>query len=110
VSVSKIEFCGFDSHQGYMISIKRNIETKFGIVEAEFNLEDNHWVGVVDKDNCAAVIGGDTFEEAEGKLIKAWEMMVIFNKIYESNPHKDKVEKELLGKFFSRDWWKLHKN
>ena len=83
------------------MDIKRNIETKYGIVEADFHFEDNHWVGVIDKNNCATVIGGDTFEETEEKLIKAWEFMITFNKIYESNPHKNKVEKELLGKFFS---------
>ena len=92
------------------MEFKRNIETKFGIVEAEFHFEDSHWVGVVDKDNCGVVSSGDSFDEAEEHLIKMWEMMVVFNEIYENNPHKDKVEKEILKNLFTGDWWKLHKN
>lgn len=92
------------------MDIKRNIETKYGSVEVDFHFEDNHWTGVIDKNNCATIVSEDTFEKAESKLIMMWEFMVEFNEVYENNPHKDKVEKEILKNFFTRDWWKLHKN
>jgi len=92
------------------MDIKRNIETKYGIVEADFHFEDNHWTGVIDKNNCGVVSSGDSFDEAEERLIKLWEMTVVFVDIYENNPDKDKVEKEILKNLFTRDWWKLHKN
>ena len=92
------------------MDIKRNIETKYGYVEVDFHFEDNRWSGIIDKDNCVVILNGDTLEVVEEKLVKAWEMMVIFIKIYENNPDKDKVEKEILKNLFTRDWWKLHKN
>ena len=108
VSVSKIEFCGFDSHQGYM-DIKRNIETKYGIVEVDFHFEDGVWTGSTNKD-VFAIASNESFDELEMTLVEMYEMGVIFNKVYNNNPHKNKVEKEILKNLFTGDWWKLHKN
>lgn len=94
-----------------MINIKRNIETKFGSVEVDFIFDSNEniWVGSTNE-NCIAIESDKDFEELERKLIKMYEYGYVVAKIMENNPHKDKVEKELLTKFFTRDWWKLHKN
>ena len=92
-----------------MINIKRNIETKFGVTEVDFIFDDGTWVGST-SENVIAIASDKDFEKLETKLIKMYEMGMIFNKIYENNPHKDKVEKEVLKNFFTRDWWKLHKN
>lgn len=94
-----------------MINIKRNIETKFGTVEVDYIFDSNEsmWVGSTNTD-CVAIASDKDFEKLENKLIKMYEMGYVVSKIFENNPHKNKVEKELLKKFFTGDWWKFHKN
>jgi hypothetical protein len=94
-----------------MITFKRNIETKFGATEVEFTFDDTEgiWVGST-SENVIAIASSKDFDELEKKLVKMYEMGVIFTKIYESNPDKGKVEKKILKDFFTGDWWKLHKN
>lgn len=92
-----------------MINIKKNIETKVGSVEVYFTFEDGTWVGVTNGIG-SAIASDEDFEKLENKLIKMYETLYVVDLIMKKNPHRGKVDKELLPKFFGGDWWKLHKN
>lgn len=93
------------------MEINKEIQTKYGIIDVTFYFEEGVWVANNNNSKLCVVVQEYSFNEAYDKIIELYEYIYEFNIEYESNPNKNKVNKEVLNDLIHKKmFWKLQNN